>query len=94
MNRRISFRVGASIAALAFGTLFITPVRVYAQSQGAERRDERQGAQDTRQQGRDAAQDAKEECRDAGGKLIDCRQQKQDVKQGARQDAQDIKKDQ
>ena len=87
MNRRISFRVGASIAALTLGILFIAPVRGYAQSQGAERRDERQGAQD-------AGRDAKEECRDAGGKRIDCGQQKRDVKQGAPQGAPDIKQGQ
>lgn len=75
MNRRISFRVGASIAALAFGTLFTAPVRCYAETQGGERRDERQD-------GRDAGRDAKEECKDAGGKRIHCRQEKRDVKHG------------
>ena len=80
MNRKISFRVGASMAALAFGILLIAPVRGHAQTQGKERRDERQG-------GRDAGRDAKKECKDAGGKRIDCRQEKRDVKHGAPQAA-------
>jgi hypothetical protein len=75
MNRRISFRVGTSMAALAFGILLIAPVRGYAQTQGGERRDDRQD-------GRNAGRDAKEECKDAGGKRIDCRQEKRDVKHG------------
>ena len=73
MNRRISLRAGASMAALAFGILLIAPVRGYAETQGGERRD--------------AGRDAKKECKDAGGNRIDCRQEKRDVKHGGSQEA-------
>ena len=91
MNYRKISRLGVFLGALTLGVVLIAPVQGHAQTQGTERRDDRQGAQDTRQEGRDAARDAKKECRDAGGKLIDCGQQKRDVKQGAREDARDVK---
>jgi hypothetical protein len=80
MNSRIAFRVGSSIAALTLCALFTAPGRGYAETQGGERRDDRQDS-------RGAGRDAKEECKDAGGKRIDCRQQKRDVKHGGSQDA-------
>ena len=80
MNRRISLRIGASMAALTFGILLVAPGRGHAQTPGAERRDSRQDA-------REAGRDAKEECKDANGKRIDCRQEKRDVKQGGAPEA-------
>lgn len=93
MHCRKIFRVGVWLGALTLGAVLIAPVQGYSQTQGTERREDRQGARDVRQEGREAARDAKEECRDAGGKLIDCGQQKRDVKEGARKDARDIKTD-
>ena len=94
MSCRFGYRVGASTLALALGVILTAPVAGYAQTQGTERRDDRQDARDTKQAGRDAARDAKQECKDAGGKVIDCAQQKGDVRKDARQDAKDIKKEQ
>ena len=75
MYRRFSYRVGASMLALALGAVLTAPLPSYAQTGGMDRRDDRQ---EDRQDGRDA----KDECKDANGNRIDCRQEKRDVKHG------------
>lgn len=70
----------------------------YAQTQGSERRqdrrDDRQGAQDTRQTGREGARDAKAKCKAGDEKTrAECRQDKRNTKQDTRDSARDQKKD-
>jgi hypothetical protein len=91
MNRRIGRDAGIPIVVLAAAALLILPMRGWAQTQGMERRQNRDDARATRQAGRHAARDAKQECKDAGGNRIDCRHQKREMKQDARGEARDQK---
>ena len=77
MNRRI--RVGASIALLALGTLFIAPVHGFAQTQGMENRDDRRD-------NRAGARSEKQDCKAGDEKTrAECRNVKRDTKQDGRQ---------
>src|SRR5215468_4553138 len=82
------------VLGLALATGILTPLTpVYSQTQGQERRDDRQDARDTRQTGRKDARDKKAECKAGDEKSrAECRQEKRDTKQDARDTARDIKK--
>ena len=89
-------RSTVSISTLAALVLLAAPTVSYSQTDGQQRRDERQddrqGAQDTRQEGRSDARDAKQECKEGDEKTrAECRKQKRDMKQDSRQKARDIK---
>jgi hypothetical protein len=94
MNRGIGRRARISIVVLAAAVL-VSPMAGYAQTQGMERRQNRRQNRDdaraTRQEGRHSARDAKQDCKDAGGNRIDCRHQKREMKQDARGKARDQK---
>lgn len=91
MKRSIRCGPGISIVIPAVAVLLLSPIPGYSQTQGMERRQNRDDARATRQAGRHAARDAKQECKDAGGNRIDCRQQKREMKQDARGAARDQK---
>ncbi|MGH7341611.1 MAG: hypothetical protein ACREKH_14055 [Candidatus Rokuibacteriota bacterium] len=95
-NMERIIRTGLSIVALAAVAVLVAPTAGYSQTPGSERRedrrDDRQGAQDTRQEGRQGARDAKAECKEGDDKTrAECRQDKRDTKQDAREGARDIK---
>jgi hypothetical protein len=92
MNRTTGLRVVVLTLALAAGTLTVaTPG--YSQTQGSERRDDRQDSRDTKQTGRDDARDQKAECKKGDEKTrAECRQDKRDTKQDTRDAARDVKK--
>lgn len=77
MNGKLRFRMGTLVLALATAGSMMWSAASYSQTQGMDRRDDRQ---DTRGE----ARDTKEECKDADGNRMDCRQEKRDVKQDAR----------
>lgn len=70
-------RMGTLLLALAAAGPMMWSAAGYSQTQGMERRDDRQDS-------RGEARDAKDECKDADGNRMDCRQEKRDVKQDAR----------
>ena len=91
MNRKSGFQVVVASLFLAAGML-IAAVPGYAETQGQERRDDRQGARDTRQDGRQDARVEKAECRAGDEKSRpECRQDKRGDKQDTREQARDIK---
>ena len=69
MNRPVGLRMGATMLAFGVG-LLVAPAPVFPDTQGNERRedrrDDRQGARDTRQTGRHDARDVKDACKDTG----------------------------
>ena len=92
MYLRFGFRVGVLALGLAVSGVTALPTAGYSQTQGMERRDDRQEVRDTRQTGRDEARDAKDECLQGDEKSrAECRQQKRDTKQDVREDARDVR---
>ena len=95
MNRSIRRGAWISTVVLAAALLLPSPMPGHAQTQGMERRQGRRQNRDdaraTRQEGRHAGRDAKQECKDAGGNRIDCRHQKREMKQDSRGEARDKK---
>ena len=95
MNRRIHCRTAVSLVFLVAAGLLLAPLSGYAQTEGMERRQNRRQNRDdaraTRQEGRHTARDAKQACKDAGGNRIDCRHKKRELKQDARGAARDQK---
>lgn len=89
---RGGLRAGISIAVLVGAGLLGISAPGYSQTNGEERRDDRQGARDTRQGGREDARDAKAECKEGDDSRAECRQQKRETKEDSRDAARDIKK--
>lgn len=77
MNGKLRFRMGTLVLALATAGSMMWSAASYSQTQGMDRRDDRQDS-------RGEARDTKQECKDADGNRMDCRQEKRDVKQDAR----------
>ena len=77
MSRQHLFRMAAATLTLAAAGLISAPTTSYADTQGNERRDDRQ---DTR----DEARDVKDACKEGDQNRAECRQDKRDTKQDAR----------
>jgi len=96
MNRKSAktgIRIAASmIVVVGIGVLGV-PTTGNSETQGNERRDDRQEAQGTRQNGRESARDAKQECKEGDEKSrAECRKEKRETKEGARDAARDQRK--
>ena len=93
MNPTFRRRARISTVVLVGAALLLAPAAGYSQTPGMERRQNRRQNRDdaraTRQEGRHSARDAKQDCKDAGGNRIECRHQKREMKQDARGAARD-----
>jgi hypothetical protein len=76
--------VGKFSLALAAAGVLMMPVPGYPQTQGQERRDDRQDGRDANQQNRQDARAVKADCKAGDEKTrAECRQEKRDAKDGA-----------
>jgi hypothetical protein len=95
MNQKTYFQLAILILVLAAAGSLSWSEPAYSDTAGMERRgdrrSDRQGARDIRQEGRDVARETKGQCRGAGGSGPECRQTKRGVKQRARKSARDVK---
>ena len=92
MKRKSDLLLGSVVFFLVAAGLLISPAPVYSQTEGQERRDDRQDARDVKQTGREDARAAKAACKEGDEKTrAECRKEKRDVKEGARDAAQDVK---
>jgi hypothetical protein len=90
MHRKVL--IGSLSLVLVAAGLLIAPATSYSQTNGQERRDDRQDGRGANQQAREDARAAKADCKAGDEKTrAECRHEKRDVKNGGGDAAQDTK---